>query len=182
MDLEELSAALVLWAVRVLRHTVSRQGVHGQLVQRAAGGRRPFQATNRRVLPGGLRGVRAGMRRPSAVAEAWYPRVRGRGRERTDELPSRLPADFLVLLDVDVDDEDGHSLGHNEGEGAKVERPSIGVSVLLVIVTFVVWVSSIAGDVNDDANYVAKTWKIVRKNKKCDILYTKSFIHDVTTL
>ncbi len=157
MDLEELSR-LVFGAVRVLRHTVPRQGVHGQLVQGPTGRWRPLQAAHRRVLPRCLCGMRAGVRRPPAVAEARYPRVRRRGGERAYELAPRPPANFLVFLNVDVDGEDSHSFGHNEGEGAKVERPAVGVGVLLVVVAFVAGVSGIAGDVDDDADYVAQTW------------------------
>lgn len=158
MDLQELSRHLVLGAVRVLRHTVPRQGVHGQLVQGPAGRWRPLQTGNGRVLPRRFRGMRAGAWRPPAVAEARYPRVRGRGREWADEFAPRLPADLLVFLDVDVDGEDGHCFSHDEGEGAKIERPAVRVSVFPVIVAFVTGVSRIAGDVDDDADYVAQTW------------------------
>lgn len=100
----------------------------------------------------------AGVWRPSAVAETGYPRVRRGGGERADELAPGLPADFLVSLNVYVDGEDGHRLSHNEGEGAEVERPAVGVGVLFVVVAFVVGVSCVAGDVNNDANDVAQTW------------------------
>lgn len=74
-----------------------------------------------------------------------------------DELAPRLPTNFLVFLDVYVDGEDGHRLGHDEGKGAEVERPAVGVGVLLVVVTLVVRVSCIARDVHNDANDVAQT-------------------------
>lgn len=158
MDLEELSSSLMFRAVRVLCHAVSCQGVHGQLIQGPTGRCRPLQTNNGRVLPGSLRRMRAGVRRPPAVAKARNPWVRRRGGEWTDKLTPRLPANFLVFLDVDVDGEDGHSFGYNEGEGAKVEGPAVGVSVLLVIITFVTGISCIAWDVDDDANDVAQTW------------------------
>lgn len=47
MDLEELSGRLMFGAVRVLRHAVPRQGVHGQLVQGPAGRWRPLQTDHR---------------------------------------------------------------------------------------------------------------------------------------
>lgn len=158
MDLEELSTRLMFGAVRVLRHTVPGQGVHGQLIQGPTGRCCPLQADHWRVLPRCLRRVRASVRCPSAIAEARYPRVRWRRRERSDELAPRPPPNFLVFLNVDVNGKDGHSFGHDEREGAKVERPAIGVSVFLVIVAFVTRVSCVAGDVDDDANYVAQTW------------------------
>lgn len=158
MDLEELSSCLVFGAVRVLRHTVPCQGVHRQLVQGPAGRGHPLQTDHGRVLPGCLCRVGAGVGRPPAVAETRYPWVRRRWRERADELPPRPPANFFVLLNVDVDGEDGHSFSHDEGEGAEVERPAVGVSVLLVIIAFITGVACIAGDVDDDANYVAQAW------------------------
>lgn len=158
MDLEELSTRLVFWAVRVVRHTVPRQRVHGQLVQGPTGRWPPLQTGPGRVLPRGLRRMRAGVWCPPAITEAGYPWVRGRGRERTDELAPRPPANFLVPLNVDVDDEDCHSFGNDEGQGAKVERPAVRVSVLLVIVAFITGVSRIAGDVDNYAYYVAQTW------------------------
>ena len=98
-----------------------------------------------------------GIRCPPAVAEAWYPRVWGRRRKGTDELTPRPPADLLVFLNVDVDGEDSHSFSDDEREGAKVERPAVGVGILLVVVSFITGVSCIAGDVDNDANYVAQT-------------------------
>lgn len=156
MDLQELSGRLVFGAVRVIRHAVPRQGVHGQLVQGPAGRRRPLQAGHWRVLPRRLRGMGAGVRRPPSIAEARYPRVGRRGGERADELAPGPPAHFLVPLDVDVDGEHGHGLGYDERQGAKVERPAVGVSVLLVVVALVIRVPGVAGDVDDDANYVAQ--------------------------
>lgn len=157
MDLEEVSSPVVFGAVSALRHAVPRQGVHGQLVQGPTRRRPPLQTGHRRVLPRRLRRMRAGTRCPPAVPKAGYPGVRRRGREGADELAPRLPANLLVFLDVDVDGEYGHRFGHDEGEGAEVERPAVGVSVLPVVVAFITGVSRIAGDVDDDADYVAQT-------------------------
>lgn len=158
MHLQELSGRLVFGAVRVLCHTVSCQGIHGQLIQGPTGRWRPLQTNHRGVFPRCFSRMGAGVWCPPAVAKTWYPGVRGRGREWTDELTPRPPTDLLVFLNVDVDGKDGHSFSHNEWQGTKVERPAVGVSVLLVVVAFIVGVSGIAGDVDDDANYVAQTW------------------------
>lgn len=157
MDLEELGSCLVFGAVSVVRHAVPGQGVHGQLIQGSAGRWHSFQVGHRRVLPRRLCRMGTGLRCPLAVAEAGYSGVRGRGREGADEFSPRSPANLLVFLDVDVDGDDGDCFGHDEGQGAKVEGPSVGVGVLLVIITFVVGIPCVAGYVNDDANYVAKT-------------------------
>lgn len=61
MDLEEFSSCLVFGTVRILRHAVPRQGVHGQLIQGPAGRGRPLQADHRRIFPRRFRGMRAGV-------------------------------------------------------------------------------------------------------------------------
>lgn len=157
MDLQELGSCLVLRAVRVLCHAVPRQGVHGQLIQGPTGGRRPLQASHRRVLPRRLSGVRTGVGRSSPIAKAGYPGVGRGGGQRADELAPGSPADLFVPLNVDVDGKYGHCLSHNERQGTEVEGPAVGVGVLLVVVTLVVGVAGIAGDVDDDADDVAQT-------------------------
>lgn len=144
MNLQEFGTSLMLRAVCVLSYTVPCEGIHGQLIQGPAGRRCPLHATCRRVLPRGLRRVRTGARIPPTVAEAGYSRVWRRGGQRADKFAPRLPADLLVLLDVDVDDKDGDSFSHNKGEGVEVEGPAIGVGVLLVIVSLVTWIPSVA--------------------------------------
>ena len=166
MDLEELSGCLMFGAVRILCHAVPRQGIHGQLIQGPTGRLHTFQTNHRRVLPWRLCRMRAGMRCPPAVTEARYPWVRGGGGEWADELAPRPPADFLVSLNVDVDGEDSHSFGHNEWEGTEVEWPAVGVSVLLVIVAFIIGVSCVARDVDDDADDVAQTWRARNKRQQ----------------
>lgn len=154
MDLQEFRAALMFWAVSVFSHTVPCQSIHGQLIQVPTGRRGPLHTSNRGVLPRGLSGVRACTGRPPAVAKARYSWVWWRGGEWADELAPRLPADLLVLLNVDVDDKYGDCFSHNKRQGAKVEGPTIRVSVLLVIISFVTRVPSIAWDVDNDPDDV----------------------------
>lgn len=157
MDLEELCSRIVLRTICILRNTVPGQGVHGQLVQRTTG--RWLQAHHGWILPGRLRGVRTGVWRPPAVAETWYPGVRGGGWKWADEFASGLPANFFVFLDVDVDGQNSHGLSHDKGQSSKVERPAVGVRVFFVVVTaFFIGVSCIAGDVDDNSNNVAQAW------------------------
>lgn len=92
---------------------------------------------------------------PSAVAETGHAGVRRRRRGRLDELSARFEAHFFVLLDVDVDGQNGHGLGHDERERAKVERPAVVILVLLVLVPLVAGVSGVARDVDDNADDVA---------------------------
>lgn len=67
-----------------------------------------------------------------------------------------MEADLLVLLDVDVDSQDGHHLSHDEGQSSEVEGPAVAVGVLLVLVALVTGVAGIAGDVDNDANDVTQ--------------------------
>lgn len=159
MNLQEFSVALMLWAVCIFSNTVPRQGIHGQLIQGPTGRRCPLHTPYRWVLPRGLCWVWTGAWRPPAVAEAGYSRVWRGGGEWADKLAPGLPADLLVLLDVDVNYKNGNSFSHNKGESAKVEGPTIGVGVFLVIVSFVTGVPGIAWDVDNDADDVAQTWK-----------------------
>lgn len=94
---------------------------------------------------------------PSAVAETGHTGVRRRRRGRLDELSPRFETHFFVLLDVDVDGQNGHGLSHDERERAEVERPAVVVLVLLVLIPLVAGVSGVAGDVHDYADYVAQT-------------------------
>jgi hypothetical protein len=67
-----------------------------------------------------------------------------------------VEADLLVLLDVDVDSQDGHHLGHDEGQSSEVEGPAVAVGVLLVLIPLVTGVAGVAGDVDNDANDVTQ--------------------------
>lgn len=63
---------------------------------------------------------------------------------------------LFVLLNVNVDGEDADGLGHDEGESAEIEGPAVIVLVLPVLVFLVAGVSCVAGDEDDDADYVAQ--------------------------
>lgn len=69
---------------------------------------------------------------------------------------SASEARLFVFLDVEVDREDAHRLGHDEGERAKVEGPAVVVLVLPVLVLLVTGISGVAGNVDDDADDVAQ--------------------------
>lgn len=68
-------------------------------------------------------------------------------------------ARLFVFLDVEVDCEDSHRLGHNEGKRAEVEGPAIVVLVLAVLVLLVAGITRVAGDVDNDSDDVAQTWR-----------------------
>lgn len=112
---------------------------------------------HRRGLAGRLGGPGAGARVPPAVAVARDARI-GRGRAFDEVVPAPV-ARLFVFLDVEVDCEDSHRLGHNEGKRAEVEGPAIVVLVLAVLVLLVTGIAGIAGDVDDDSDDVAQAWR-----------------------
>lgn len=61
-----------------------------------------------------------------------------------------------MLLNVDVHGHDSHDFCDDEGEGAKIKGPAIGVAFFGVPLS---GVSSVGGDINNDADDVAESWK-----------------------
>ena len=77
-------------------------------------------------------------------------------RGALEEVGARAAAQLLVLLDVDVDGEDAHHLGQDEGQAAKVEGPAVGVVPLLVLVFLGGDVAQCCRDVHDHSDDVAE--------------------------
>lgn len=125
------------------------QRVHGQLAHGDGPG--DLQA-HRGRRPGGrgLGGPGAGPRAPPPVPVGRHPGVGGRGGS-LEELPFGLKSQLFIFLNVNVYSQDTHGLGHNEGQGSKVKRPTVVVMVFFVFVTLVAWVTCVAGNVDDDA-------------------------------
>lgn len=94
---------------------------------------------------------------PPAVAVARDARV-GRGCA-LDEVVSSPVSRLFVFLDVKVDGEDTHRLGNDEGERAEVEGPAVVVLVLALLVLLVAGIARVAGDVDNDSDDVAQTWR-----------------------
>ncbi len=78
-------------------------------------------------------------------------------RGALENVGARAAAQLLVLLDVDVDSQHPHHLGHDEGQASKVKGPTVGVLPLLVLVLFRRDVPQCSRDVHDHANYVTQT-------------------------
>lgn len=107
-----------------------------------------------------FRGARAGPRPSSTVPVAWHPGVWRRGGLK--KFPPQLKPDLFVPFNVNVYSQYSYSLGHDEGQGPEIKRPAVVVVVLFVLVFLVAGVPCIAGDVDDDANYVAEPYKRYR--------------------
>lgn len=152
-------------AVRArLEGVLTGQRVHGDVPQGRRAARAsaapsaaaPAPTPHRRLVRGGLGGVGALARRPPAVAEAGDAGVGRGGGGRAHEGVAGVQADhLLVLLDVDVDGQHGHHLGHDEGQRAEVEGPAVVVLALLVLALLVAGVARVARDVDDNPDDVA---------------------------
>lgn len=117
-------------------------------------------------LTGCFRGARAGARVPSTVAKAGYAGIWRRGRGRLDKLTACFEPYFFVRLNVDIDSQNSHCLGHNERERSKVEWPTVVILVLLVFVTFVTGVTGVAGDVDNYTDDIAQTCQTQKRAGK----------------
>ena len=78
-------------------------------------------------------------------------------RGALEDVGARATAQLLVLLDVDVDGQHPHHLGHDEGQASEVEGPTVGVLPLLVLVLLRRDVAQCSRDVHDHTNDVAQT-------------------------
>lgn len=139
---------------------VPAQGVQGYVPH---GQTHPKASTSTHLQPhwgglaGRLGGPGAGTRVPPTVAVARDARIR-RGCAFDEVVPAPV-ARLFVFLNVEVDCEDSHRLGHNEGKCAKVEGPAVVVLVLAVLVFLVAGIARVAGDVDDDSDDVAQAWR-----------------------
>lgn len=117
------SFAGVAWLARV-------QGVHWHL---GGSGSRVAAFPQRRGISAGSLG------RSHAGATAKAVAVRGYATESgfLYQLRAGLGSQLAVLLDEHVNGQDTHHFCHDEGEGAKVEGPAIGVGLFAVTLAWV---------------------------------------------
>lgn len=78
-------------------------------------------------------------------------------RGALENVGARAAAQLLVLLDVDVDGQHPHHLGHDEGQSSEVKGPTVGVLPLLVLVLLRRDVAQCRRDVDDHADDVTQT-------------------------
>lgn len=134
------------------------EGVPGQRVHGDLGGRERTEA-----LEAHRRGV-AGMRRVcGAGGGAWAAPVSvtitGDSRyRRALEVVGRTRPNSKLSMAVDehVHGQDAHHLGHDERQGTEVERPAVGVAVLLRVAFG--GVPRVGWYVHDDPDDVAQAW------------------------
>lgn len=119
------------------------KGVHRDVRRRGA--RVPALAHGRGVAGGRLAGAAAGA--PAEAVAVAGDATEGR---LLDQLGAGLGAQLPVLFDEHVHGEHTHHLGHDEGQGAEIERPAVRVALLRVALARVARVGGYVHDDSDD--------------------------------
>ncbi len=154
VDLQEVVVPLrgVIGGCRGARLALG-QRVHRQL----GGGQRPEGLQPHRWCLAGVRGICGAGRR--AWAASITVAVAGDARDgRTLEVVggSCPHAQLPMAVDEHVHGQHAHHFGHDEGEGAEVEGPAVGVAVLLGVTLG--RVPSVGWYVDNDSYDVAQAW------------------------
>lgn len=127
---------------------LSGQSVHGNLVH---GNGACYLHANRGNVSRWRRlcGSRTGPGPPPPVPVAWHPGIRRTGRS-LKEFPLGLKPQLFVLLDINVHSQNTYGFGHDKRQGSKIERPTVVVMVLFVLISLITWVTCVAWYVDND--------------------------------